>query len=75
MDDNFGCLSFESENKFQKNIQAIVKTEDFGQYYKSMGLERARDQNELNALLVKAVKSSRAKGYHGQEHDSKMPEP
>jgi hypothetical protein len=37
-------------------------------------LDKAQDDNELNKCLVSAVKSSRRKGYHGQDCDSQMPE-
>jgi len=40
-----------------------------------LGVPGAANDKELNEKLVKAVKSSRAKGYHGQEHDANMPEP
>lgn len=74
LDENFGCLGFEVENTFQKQIFDILKVDDFQKYYSEIGLDRAQNQEALNSLLVKAVKSSRAKGYHGQEHDSQMPE-
>jgi hypothetical protein len=44
-----------------------LEIDDFQKYYKEMGLERAQDQNALNEMLIKAVKSSRARGYHGQD--------
>jgi hypothetical protein len=51
-----------------------MKVEDFFQYYKALDMAKAKDEKELNELLVEAVKSSRRKKYHGQEHDSNMPE-
>ena len=74
LDDNFGCLGFDLENNFQQQIFGILKVDDFQKYYKELELDRAQTQEALNDMLVKAVKSSRAKGYHGQEHDSQMPE-
>ena len=51
-----------------------MEVDDFQKYYKMLGLERAQNVKELNDLLIKAVKSSRRKGYHGQECDSEMPD-
>jgi len=39
------------------------------------GVAASTDTKQLNEKLVKAVKNSRRKGYHGQECDSQMPEP
>ena len=40
-----------------------------------LGVAGAANDKELNEKLIKAVKRSRAKGYHGQENDANMPEP
>ena len=38
------------------------------------GVAETTDNKQLNERLVKAVKNSRRKGYHGQECDAQMPE-
>jgi len=72
LDGNFGCLDMQIENELQKNIFKILEIEDFLDYYKMIGVKVESDK-ELYDKLVKAVKNSRQKGYHGVDSRSKIP--
>ena len=74
LDDNHGCLSSDLENALQQELFKIPQIEDFKAYYDWLGVKSFSTDKELSERLVKAVKSSRQKGYHGQEHDENMPE-
>lgn len=74
LDSNHGCLDSKIEDSFQQDLFTIITVEDFSGYYKMAGVAESTDNKQLNERLVKAVKNSRRKGYHGQECDAQMPE-
>mmetsp|Transcript_34673 Transcript_34673/g.53119 ORF Transcript_34673/g.53119 Transcript_34673/m.53119 type:complete len:394 (-) Transcript_34673:2675-3856(-) len=65
LDTNHGCLSRDLENTFQQNLFAMLKTKNIGDYFKNLGFKDLSDK-DIYARLIKSVKSSRERGYHGK---------
>jgi len=64
LDSNYGNITDEEIDVHQKEIQKILKIDNFADYYKFLGIKPASDK-EINDKLKKAYKNSLDKKYHG----------
>ena len=68
LDSNHGCLERHLENELQVHLkQKMLKMESFNEYYAHIGIEIAEGPKVIQEMLIKAVKNSRRKGYHGDD--------
>ena len=64
LDDNFGSLSDMEISLHRKEINKLLKIDNYYDYYKFMEM-KVPNKEELNKLLKEAFKNSKQKKYHG----------
>lgn len=74
LDKNNGALSEKETDNHKKEIDKLLKIDNFNDYYKFMGLSVPSNE-DLNDKLKKAFENSEKKGYHGFDKDRFVPSP
>jgi len=62
-DEQYGRLPV-LELKLQEQIKKFLNISDFNTYYQLMTMKN-RNNDEINSMLLQAIKNSKDKGYHG----------
>ena len=74
LDKNNGTLSEKELDNHKKEIDKLLKIDNFNDYYKFMGLSVPSNE-DLNDKLKKAYDNSEKKGYHGFDKTRFVPAP
>ena len=73
LDENFGCLPADVENRLQTQLKAIKKIDNFNKYYQWLQRD-CPDAQALALRLRQAITNSKAKRYHGDSaHMNELP--
>ena len=74
MDKNYGCLTEIEIDKHRKEINNILKIDNFDDYYKFMDM-KPPSKEELNEKIKQAYENSKNKKYHGVDDQIFVPKP
>jgi hypothetical protein len=72
LDDNYGCLPREIEDRLLHELKSMKKVDNFNDYYTRLG-QNVPDDEAISARLKQAITNSKDKKYHGSsEHMNEL---
>ena len=74
LDKNYGCLTETEIDKHRKEINNILKIDNFNDFYKFLDM-KPPTKEELNEQLKQAFENSKIKKYHGFDEERFVPSP